>query len=622
MRAPPVRRREIALGGRDVDRVVRDDGSTVVRNREPLGAYARCIPEFLVRYAAEAPDRSFLAERDAGGAWNRLTYGDALARVRAIASSLVARGLSDQRPVVILSDNGIDHALLGLAAQYAGILFAPVSPAYSLLATDFGKLRAIVDILRPGLIYAADGARYARAIAAVLGPGVELVVSGPAPPGHSATPFAALLETPPSSEADARYAAVGPDTVAKILFTSGSTGSPKGVINTQRMMCSNVQMDLQAHPFLAETPPVIVDWLPWNHTFGGNHNFNEVLGNGGTLYVNAGKPVAGAFAESVRNLDDVQPNVHYDVPKGYELLAEALRADARFRGRFFERVQMLMYAGAALSQHVWDALIELSVEAAGERILTTSSIGSTETAPMATAAPWWGDASGNIGIPVPGVEMKLVPNGEKLEVRFRGPNITPGYWHAPELTAAAFDDEGFYRIGDALRYADERDPACGFFFDGRIAEDFKLATATWVSYGPLRAHALAHFAPLFVDVVLTGENRDEVGMIAFPDLVKLRALATDVPADADAATVVASRAVRRALQTKLEALAASATGSARRIERLVVATDPPSLAAGEATDKGSLNARTVLRQRAGVVETLHAAQPPAEVIVAGRGDPP
>jgi len=594
--APPVRRRELVLGGRDVERSVRADGSTLIRNREPLGAYARCIPEFLVRYAAEAPDRTFVAERDGDGAWVRVSYREALARVRAIAQALIGRGLSDQRPIVILSDNGIDHALLGLAAQYAGILYAPVSPAYSLLATDFAKLRAIVDLMRPGMIYAADGERYARAIDAVLDDGVELVTS-----------LSALLATPPTSAVDARYAAVGPDTVAKILFTSGSTGAAKGVINTQRMMCSNVQMDLQAHPFLATMPPVIVDWLPWNHTFGGNHNFHEVIGNGGTLYINRGKPVAGLFDETVRNLDDVQPNLHYDVPKGYELLADALRADRRFARRFFERVHMLMYAGAALSQHVWDALIELSIEAAGERILTTSSIGSTETAPMATAAPWWGDVSGNIGIPVPGVEMKLVPNGEKLEVRFRGPNITPGYWRAPDLTAAAFDDEGFYRIGDALRYADAGDPA-GFFFDGRIAEDFKLATGTWVSYGPLRARAIAHFAPLFVDVVLTGENRDEVGLIAFPDTAKLRALGDEA-------------AVRHVLRTKLEALAAGATGSASRIERLVLATEPPSLAAGEATDKGSLNARAVLRRRADVVEALHAASPPAAVIVAGREDP-
>ncbi len=599
------RRREIVLGNRAVDREVRDDGVTIIRNREPLDAYARCIPEFLVRYAATVPDRTFLAERGPDGAWMRLSYREVLERVRAIAAALVARDLSNDRPVVILSDNGIDHALLGLAAQYAGILYAPISPAYSLLAADFEKLRAIVELLQPGLIYAADGERYARALDAVLAPGTELVVSTAPPPRHTATPFAALFEAAPSAAADARFAAIGPDTVAKILFTSGSTGTPKGVINTQRMMCSNVQMDLQAHPFLATMPPVIVDWLPWNHTFGGNHNFHEVLGNAGTLYINRGKPVPGLFDETVRNLDDVQPNLHYDVPKGYELLADALRADRRFRRRFFERAHMLMYAGAALSQHVWDALIELSVEAVGERILTTSSIGSTETAPMATAAPWWGDVSGNIGIPVPGVEMKLVPNGEKLEVRFRGPNVTLGYWRSPDATAAAFDDEGFYRIGDALRYADERDPAAGFFFDGRIAEDFKLATGTWVSYGPLRARTIAHFAPLFLDVVLTGENRDEVGAIAFADAEKLRALGDDA-------------AVRQVLAAKLDAFARAATGSASRIARLVIATEPPSLAAGEATDKGSLNARAVQRRRADVVESLHATPPPANVIVAGE----
>ena len=446
-------------GSRDVERTVRADGSTSIRNREPLGAYARCIPEFLVRYAAEAPDRTFLAERGSDGEWMRVTYREALAQVRAIAAALAGRGLSDELPIVILSDNGIDHALLGLAAQYAGILYAPISPAYSLLATDFAKLRAIVDLLRPGLIYAADGERYARAIDAVLDPGIELVVSARAAAWPRRHPvFGAARDAGDVRRrralrcASVRY-------VAKILFTSGSTGAAKGVINTQRMLCSNVQMDLQAHPFLATMPPVIVDWLPWNHTFGGNHNFNEVLGNGGTLYINRGKPVPGAFEETIRNLDDVQPNLHYDVPKGYELLADALRADRRFRHRFFARVQMLMYAGAALSQHVWDALVELSIEAAGERILTTSSIGSTETAPMATAAPWWGDVSGNIGIPVPGVEMKLVPNGEKLELRFRGPNITPGYWRAPDLTARGVRRRGF--LPHRRRAAVRRRPRSG-----------------------------------------------------------------------------------------------------------------------------------------------------------------
>ena len=588
----PGPRREVRLGGRDVERTNRPDGTTLVVNREPLAPYARAIPEFLVRYAAEAPERTFLAERTAdGSAWRTVTYREALATVRAIGQALLNRGLSQARGIAILSENSVDHALLGLGAQYAGVVHAPVSPAYSLLATDFTKLRAVVDIVAPGLIYASSATRYARALESLHAPSREIVTS-----------LDALRATVPAAGVDAAYAALGPETIGKILFSSGSTGSPKGVINTQRMMCSNVQMARQVLPFLTEEPPVVVDWLPWSHTFGGNHNVNQILANGGTLYVNGGRPTPDGIAETVRNVCEVRPTIHYDVPKGFEMLLDALRTEDAKRRAFFARIKMLMYAGAGLAQHVWDGLIELSLATAGERIFTTTSLGSTETAPLATAAPWWQDAVGNIGIPVPGVTMKLVPSGGKREVRFAGPSITPGYLGAPERTRAAFDEEGFYRIGDALRFADERDAAQGFFFDGRISEDFKLATGTWVNYGPLRARVIAHFAPLLTDVVLTGENRDELGAIAFPDPAQMQALGPD--------------GLRAALAGKLATFAATATGSSTLLARLAIAAEPPSLARGEATDKGSLNARAVVTERAALVEQIHAPQPPPSVIVA------
>jgi feruloyl-CoA synthase len=443
----------------------------------------------------------------------------------------------------------------------------------------------------------------------------EVVVSASPPPGRTATQFASLVATRGGPAVDAARARVGPDTIAKILFTSGSTGSPKGVVNTQRMLCSNQQMICQMFPLLTDEPPTIVDWLPWNHTFGGNHNVGLVLYNGGTLYVNAGKPAsAAAFAETLRNLRDIAPTVHFDVPKGFEMLAAALRAEPALRERFFSRLRMLFYAGAGIAPHVWDSLQELSREATGGDVFITTSLGSTETAPAALAACWQADGPGFVGIPMPGVEVKLVPSGEKLELRLRGPNIMPAYWRNDELSRAAFDDEGYYCIGDALRFADERDPARGFVFDGRIAEDFKLATGTWVSTGALRLRVIGHFAPLLSDLAVSGENRDEVAALAFVNLERARAIATDVDADAGAPEVLASHALRRHLRELLEDLSRSSSGTAARVARLVLLVEPPSLDAGEITDKGSLNQRAILRRRATLVADAHTIPPPPHVI--------
>jgi feruloyl-CoA synthase len=609
--------RPVRLGPADVVVERRSDGAILMRSPHPLLPYPPNITERLVHWAKVAPDRVFIGQRDAAGEWRTLTYAQTFAVVRTIAAALLERDLSLERPIAILSGNDIEHALLGLAAIHVGIPYAPISVPYSLLSRDFGKLKAIIENLTPGLVFAANGALFARAIAAAVPAGVEVVVTDNPAGDRPATTFAALSATPPTPAVDAAHAKVGPDTIAKFLFTSGSTGQPKGVINTQLMLCSNQAMSRSGYVFVADEPPVIVDWLPWNHTFGSNHNFYFVLDNGGSLYIDEGKPLPGAIATTARNLRDIAPTLYFNVPKGYEMLLPYFKDDRALREKFFSRVKVLFYAGANLSQHVADELDRLAVETTGERIIFLSSLGSTETAPSALARFWESEYAGNIGLPLPGTEVKLVPRDDKLEVRFKGPHITPGYWRRPALTAEAFDDEGFYKIGDALKFEDPADPAKGLLFDGRLAEDFKLATGTWVNLGPLRASFIAHFAPLVRDVVLAGPDRDDVTALVFPDLDACRKLAPDLAPDATAAILLADPAVRREFARLLGTLRQKSSGTSNRINRAIPLAEPPSLDVGEMTDKGSINQRAVLANRAALVEALYAPTPPPEVIVAG-----
>jgi feruloyl-CoA synthase len=534
---------------------------------------------------------------------------------------LLNRALSPERPIAILSGNDFDHALLALAAMHVGIPYAPISVPYSLMSRDFGKLKAIIDILTPGLVFAADGAVFSRAINAAVPADVEVVVRQNPPHDRRTTTFASLatehrLERP-APAVDVAHEKVNPDTIAKILFTSGSTGHPKGVINTQRMLCVNQAMIRAGLAFVADEPPVVVDWLPWNHTFGSNHNFGLVLDNGGTLYIDDGKPMPGAIAATVNNLRDIAPTIYFNVPKGFEMLLPYLETDEALRQKFFSRLKVMFYAGASLSQHVHDELQRLAVETAGERIMFLSSLGSTETAPAALACSWESARTGNIGLPLPGVELKLVPRDGKLEARLKGSNITPGYWRALALTADAFDEDGFYKLGDALKFDDPDDPAKGLLFDGRLAEDFKLATGTWVSAGPLRAAFVAHFAPLVRDVVLAGADRNQVAALVFADLDACRQLAPGLAADANAAAVLTEPRVRAEFARRLTALAAQSTGTSSTIGRAVLLAEPPSLDIGEMTDKGSINQRAVLAHRAAVVEDLFADVAPPHVIFAG-----
>jgi feruloyl-CoA synthase len=598
--------RPVALGGSLTARFTeRPDGSTLVVSTEALGPYPGRITDRLLHWAAVAPGRTLVAKRVDGGDWRRVSYAEALAQARGVAQALLDFGLSAERPVAILSDNDIEHLLLALGAMLAGVPFAPVSPAYSLISQDHGKLRHILGVLTPGLVFAADGEAYARAIAATVPAETPVVVTGGRLDGRKTIAFEALAATPATDAVARAHAQVGPDTIAKFLFTSGSTKLPKGVVNTQRMLCSNQQMILQCFPHLAEEPPVLVDWLPWNHTFGGNHNIGITLYNGGTLYIDEGKPTPALIGETLRNLREIAPTLYFNVPKGFEEIANALETDAQLRETFFSRVRMFFFSGAGLSQPVWDKLERVAAAHCGERIRMLTGLGMTETAPFAICANAHEVKSGHIGLPAPGVELKLVPEGDKVEVRYRGPNVTPGYWRSPEQTRESFDEEGFYRSGDAVKPMDLADRGRGFVFDGRTAEDFKLSTGTFVSVGPLRARVIAAGDPCVQDVVIAGINRDEIGVLLFPRLDACRAFA-QLPAGASPDAVLDAAPVADFFQRLVDGLWQSGTGSATRVARAVVLREPPSIDRGEVTDKGSINQRAVLAHRADAVERLYA----------------
>ena len=591
------------------------DGSVLLSCPRSLQPYARCVGEYLEHWAQAAPERVFLAERQAAG-WRRITYAKALATVRAIGASFLERQLSADRPLVILSDNSVNHALLALGAMHVGVPVAPVSQAYSLMSRDHIKLRSILDLLNPGLIYACDGARFAPAMRAVDLHGAPIATdSGEAQEGLPIFSFSELLATTAGADVDRAFAAVGPDTIAKLLLTSGSTGSPKGVVNTQRMLCSNQQAVVQNWPFLEERPPVVVDWLPWNHTFGGNHNFNMILRNGGTLYVDEGKPAPGLIEKTVANLRDVSPTMYFNVPRGFDMLIPYLERDDALRKRFFADLYMIFYAAAALPQNLWRRLEELSIQERGRPTVMLSAWGATETAPMVTNVHFKIDRAGVIGLPAPGCEIKMVPNASKLELRVRGPNVTPGYWKQPELTKAAFDEEGFYLMGDAGRFADPQDHAKGIEFDGRIAEDFKLMSGVWVHVGALRIHALSMLAPVAQDIVVTGHDRESVGFMVFANPVGCRSLCPDLAPDAPLAQVLADPRVAAHVRAGMAKLVAEGGGSSMVADRALLMEEPASIDAGEITDKGYINQRAVLTRRASQVERLYAVAPDDQVIM-------
>ncbi|MGZ9112291.1 MAG: feruloyl-CoA synthase [Rhodoplanes sp.] len=597
----------------DLVRTDAPHGAVLLRTRASLAPYEPSLVRVFRAAVETAPSRLFLAERRGDG-WRTITYEEARSDVDAIAAALIERGLSADRPVMILSGNAIDHALLMLAALSAGVPVAPISAAYSLQSQDHQNLRYIYDLLDPGLVYVADTAPFAKALAAIDLSRAELVASANGANLDSVTPFAALAASHPGPALEATVAGIGPDTIAKILFTSGSTGLPKGVINTHNMLTANQQAIVQVWPFLQDQPLVLVDWLPWNHTFGGNHNFNMVLRNAGTMYIDAGKPMPALVGETVRNLSEVSPTVYFNVPAGYAALLPYLEKDEALAQSFFSRLRLIFYAAAALPQDLWTRLETVAARTAGERIPMTSSWGGTETAPLSTSAHFLIDRAGVIGVPVPGVELKLVPTEAKVEVRVRGPNVTPGYWKRPDLTREAFDPEGFYRPGDAVRFADPMDHAKGLVFDGRLAEDFKLTTGTWVHVGSLRIGTIGTCSPVIQDAIVAGADREFVGILAWLNVAGCQALlGADAPASP--AELACHPRVREHVAGAVARWNEEHGSSSTRIRRIILLSDAPSIDANEITDKGYINQRRALERRRADVERLYRTTPGPEVMM-------
>ncbi len=582
-------------------------GTHYLKADQELQAYPDRLTDRFQHWATNKPNQTLFARRvkladGTLGDWRHVTYAQAWATARNIAQALINRGLNAERPVVILSENSLEHALLALGCMVAGVPFVPTSPPYSLISQDYDKLKHVLRTVTPGMVFASD-TRYAKAIAATVSSDMEIVMNEGGIEGQQVTSFEALCQTPATSQVDAAIAATGPDTIVKFLFTSGSTKMPKAVINTQRLWCANQQQMMQSMPVLAETPLVLVDWLPWNHTFGGNHNFGMVVFHGGTMYIDDGKPTPTLMHETLRNLREIAPTVYFNVPTGFEAIALAMKTDDLLRKTLLSRVQMFFYAGAALAQPIWDSLYESQEREIGERIVMGTGLGMTESGPFGIFVTNPNVSAGDLGVPTPGLELKLVDMGGKTEVRYRGPNITPGYWRNEEETKGAFDGEGFFCTGDAVKWIDETDVHLGLKFDGRIAEDFKLATGTFVSVGPLRGKIIAAGAPYVQDVVLTGINLKEVGAMVFPTPA-VRAL-SGLAADAPLADVLGSAPVLAHFQNLINELAKTATGSANRIARMCLLSEPPTIDKGEVTDKGSINQRSVLTHRADTVAALH-----------------
>ncbi|NDV00948.1 feruloyl-CoA synthase [Pseudoroseicyclus tamaricis] len=592
----------------------RPDGTTLVWREDPLGPYPERLSDRILHWAEVAPGRPWMKERAADGGWVSMTYGELAEAMARVGTALLDLGLTVERPLMILSGNSLEHAVAALSAQYVGIPSAAVAPAYALVSQDYAKLRDIAGQITPGAVFVKEAGPFARAISAVFDADVPVIAMEGEVPGRVTHRWAELMGTPATEAAEAARAATGPDTVAKFLFTSGTTGSPKAVIQTQRMLCANMEQVLDCYAWLRGEPPVLVDWAPWNHVASGTKVFNIALYNGGTFHIDAGKPTPDGMKETIRNLREIAPTWYFNVPAGFEMLIEAMERDDALRETFFSRVKMLLYAGAGMAGHTWRRLEELAVQTIGRKVLMSAGLGSTETAPFAIFCTEPQPGPGNCGVPAQGVVLKLVPSGDKLEARFKGPNVTPGYWRAEKLSADAFDEEGYYCMGDALRFAVPGKPEEGFFFDGRIAENFKLRTGTWVAVGALRAKLIDAMDGLIRDAVIAGEDQEELGALLIPFRPGMEKLVEGGGSLTDEA-LFAHPAVMSRLAELLGKHAQDATGSSSRVMRALVLTEPLRLDAGEVTDKGSVNQRAVLRHRGAAVEALYGEGP--EVIHAG-----
>jgi feruloyl-CoA synthase len=608
---------------RDIDVERRADGTIVLRNRIPLQPYERHIPAFLRRWAAEAPERVFIAQRRGPNrAWMKVTYGEALATVDRLTQALLDLNLSEQRPVMVLSGNSIEHALLMMAAMQARAPIASISPAYSLMSQDFAKLKYVFELLEPGLVMVQYGPQFAKALGALSLDGVTVVHVDGAIPGMDSVPFESLAQTPVTAGVQRSIDAITPQSIGKFLFTSGSTGFPKAVINTQAMMCANVAMGQQCiRRSASDAPAVTLGWLPWSHTAGGNAGLHTLLAGGGTLYIDDGRPLPGQFEETIRNLREIETTSFSNVPAGYAALLTVLERDDSLCRTFFETLRMLSYGGATLPDDLYKRMQALAVRYTGHRIVFYTAWGSTETAPSATSTFWAAERAGLIGLPHPGVELKMVPAGAtgggttagpKYELRLRSVIVTPGYWKRPDLTATAFDEEGFYKIGDAGTFVDPDDPQQGLVFAGRVVEDFKLTSGTFVHVGSLRVAAVAAASPVLQDAVVTGQDQAFIGLLAWPNLMACRQLIGKP--DATAGDVIGHPCVIETIRAGLKSHNAANPGSSTRIKRVILMAEPASIDGGELTDKGYINQRATLEQRADLVEKLYAAVPGTEVI--------
>ncbi|MBV7410943.1 feruloyl-CoA synthase [Maritimibacter sp. DP1N21-5] len=590
--------RPVALWKADVHWDEREDGSMLVWQNDPLAPHPEKISDRIDHWASVDPDRVWMASREVGETeWHRVTYGEMREKVRSIGQFLLDLGLSVDRPLVILSENSIEHALMALSAQYVGIASAAIAPAYSLISEGYGKLKGVRDQITPGAVYVDDAEPFLPALSAVFPENTVIAAK------NWELTFASVVRTPVTDAVDHANAQVTPDHVAKFMFTSGTTGNPKAVIQTHGMLATNMEQVTDCYAFARDEPPIILDWAPWNHVAAGNLIFNFAIWNGGTLHLDAGRPTKAMIGETIRNLREVQTNWYWNVPAGFEMIMAEMEKDPDFGKTFFEKMKIMYYAGAAMGQHTWDELKEASVRATGEEILLATGLGATETAPFALFQTEPQANPGNIGVPAKGIVLKLVPNEGKLEARVKGPNVTPGYWRDDKLTEEAFDEEGFYKLGDALRFAVPGDPSKGFFFDGRVAENFKLGTGTWVSVGALRAKLTDALGGIARDVVLAGEGHDSLGALLVPFRPAMERI---VPGghDMSDADLFAHPALRKAISERLAGYNAHATGSSMRIPAVMFLEEPLDMDKGEVTDKGSVNQRAVLRERPELVEAL------------------
>ncbi|MBS0519791.1 MAG: AMP-binding protein [Proteobacteria bacterium] len=594
---------------RDVRLDRRPDGSLLLQSNHRLKPYERHVPALLAKWAAEAPDRVWLAQRRGPSRdWHKVTYGEAKAQVDAVTQALLDRGFGPDRAVMILSSNSIEFALLMMAAMQARAPVAPVSPAYSVMSQDHAKLRYVYDLIKPGLVFVQNGEIYAGALAALDLDGVLVVHVDKAPPQRQSLPWSELIATRPTEAVAHSIAAIDAKTIGKFLFTSGSTGMPKAVINTQEMMCANIAMAQMGRTRASdEPPPVSLDWLPWNHTMGGNATFQGNLAEGGTTWIDDGKPLPGLFEETLRNLREISPTSFANVPAGYAMLATALEKDDALAGKFFANLNSLIYGGATLPNDLYERMEALAVKHTGYRLPFLTGWGATETAPTATSVHWASERVGLIGLPYPGVQLKLVPAGEegRYEVRLRSVIVTPGYYKRPDLTAAAFDEEGFYKIGDAARFVDPADPNQGLIFDGRVVEDFKLTSGTFVLVGTLRANAIAAASPVLQDAVVCAPDHDYIGLLGFPNVAACRRIAGDGGNALSVAQLLEHPAVVETLKGGLARMNAEGRGSSMRVRRVILMEEPPSVDGHEITDKGYINQRATLQRRKALVERLY-----------------